>query len=262
MPTPPDNQSTQTAAIILAAGKGTRMGGDLPKVLHEVAGRPMVHWVIDAARAADATPIILVVGYREDLVRTACADMDVAFVTQAEQLGTGHAVAVCEDALTGDTGHAGDTLVLAGDGPLIRTEVLHQLIDTHRDTKSAATLATAELDDPTGYGRIVRDDEGHFDRIVEHKNATETQLGITEVYPSYAVFDTAALFADLKVLPRNAVSGEYYLTTVPERLREQGRTVSLVPGVPAEDILSINTPEQRAAVDAVLRNRAGMEPCS
>jgi UDP-N-acetylglucosamine diphosphorylase/glucosamine-1-phosphate N-acetyltransferase len=259
MPTSPDNQSIQTAAIILAAGKGTRMGGDLPKVLHEVAGRPMVHWVIDAARAANATPIILVVGYREDLVRTACADMDVTFVTQAEQLGTGHAVAVCEHALTG---HSGDTLVLAGDGPLIRTEVLHQLIDTHRDTEAAATLATAELDDPTGYGRIVRDDEGQFDRIVEHKNATKTQLGITEVYPSYAVFDTAALFADLKVLPRNEVSGEYYLTAVPERLREQGRTVSLVHGVPAEDILSINTPEQRAAVDAVLRNRAGMEPCS
>ena len=259
MSTSTENPNTPTAAIILAAGKGTRMGGDLPKVLHEVAGRPMVHWVIDAAREVGATPIILVVGYREDLVRTACADMNVTFVTQAQQLGTGHAVAVCEDALAG---HTGNTLVLAGDGPLIRTEVLHQLIDTHRDTKAAATLATAELDDPTGYGRIVRDDKGHFKSIVEHKNATEAQRAITEVYPSYAVFDSASLFADLKVLPRNEISGEYYLTAVPERLREQGRTVSLVPGVSAEDILSINTPEQRAAVDAVLRNRAGMEPCS
>ncbi len=234
------------------------MGSDLPKVLHEVAGRPMVHWVIDAVRTAGADPVILVVGWREDLVREACADMNVTFVTQHEQLGTGHAVAVCSEALDG---FEGDAFVLAGDGPLIRTSTLAELKQTHASTEAAATLATATVDDPTGYGRIVRSADGEFECIVEQKNATEAQQAITEVYPSYAIFDVRTMLDDLAVLPRDAVSGEYYLTTVPERLRAQGRTVSTVTGVSAQDMLSINTPEQLARVDEVLRTRL-QEACS
>ena len=246
----------ELAAIILAAGKGTRMGGDLPKVLHEVAGRPMVHWVIDAVAAVGASPVILVVGHREDLVRDACSDLDVTFVTQGEQKGTGHAVHVCAQALEG---FSGDAFVLAGDGPLVQSSLLHTMIDRHRKTESVATLATARVDDPTGYGRIVRTDDGVFACIVEQKNATENQRAINEVYPSYAVFNVPAMLADLAVLPRDPVSGEYYLTTVPQRLAAAGGRVSLVPGVDAQNMLSINTPEQLDAVDSALRNRLGME---
>ena len=250
------HDSSGLAAIILAAGKGTRMGGDLPKVLHEVAGRPMVHWVIDAVRAAGAAPVLLVVGYREDLVRDACSDLDVTFVTQGEQKGTGHAVHVCAEALKDFTG---DAFVLAGDGPLVRHDLLQTMIDTHRHTHSIATLATATVDDPTGYGRIVRTHGGDFMNIVEQKNATDEQLAINEVYPSYAVFNVPAMLRDLAVLPRDPISGEYYLTTVPHRLAAAGGRVSLVPRVDSQDMLSINTPEQLALVDGVLRNRLGME---
>ncbi len=256
---PTSRSDRPCAAIILAAGKGTRMGGDLPKVLHEVADRPMVHWVIDAVRHVGAEPAVIVVGFRENLVREACDALSPTWVTQAEQLGTGHAVAVCEAAMAD---FDGDVFVLAGDGPLSRRSVLQNLLDTHRATGAAATLATATLDDATGYGRIIRDDAGEFDYIVEHKNATEAERAIGEVYPSYAVFDARTLFAELAELPRDEISGEYYLTTVPERLRTKGHTVATVPGVPAEDILSINTPEQLATVDALLRDRLAQEACS
>ncbi|MCH2135746.1 MAG: NTP transferase domain-containing protein [Phycisphaerales bacterium] len=246
------------AAIILAAGKGTRMGSDLPKVLHPVADRPMLHWVVDAVRTAGAAPILLVVGHGQELVRAQFEGQeDIIFVEQSPQLGTGHAVHVCADALEG---FAGDTFVLAGDGPLVRSDLLAELVRTHRDDDAAATLATATLDDPTGYGRIIRDEKGAFEQIVEQKNATAQQAAVGEVYPSYAVFDVPELMQALAVLPRDEVSGEYYLTVVPRQLADKGLKVSLVGGVPPEDILSINTPEQLQLVDGVLRNRRSSSP--
>jgi UDP-N-acetylglucosamine diphosphorylase/glucosamine-1-phosphate N-acetyltransferase len=258
--TPDIPRTRPLAAVILAAGKGTRMDSDLPKVLHPVADRPMLHWVIDACRRAGAAPIVLVVGHREDLVRDACSDMnDVVFVTQSPQNGTGHAVTVCSDALADIDG---DVFVLAGDGPLIRVDVLHTLLATHQREQAAATLATAELDDPTGYGRIVRDEGGTFICIVEQRNATAEQQAITEVYPSYALFDVKALMETLGTLQADEVSGEYYLTAVPQAMVAEGKRVALVPGVDAQDILSINTREQLDAVDEVLRTRLRMEAVS
>ncbi len=246
-----------TSAVILAAGKGTRMGSDLPKVLHEVAGRPMVHWVVDACRNADVDTILMVIGHRGDLVRAAFeGDPDIAFVEQPEQLGTGHAVEVCRPALSK---LEGDAFVLAGDGPLIRAETLRSMLRTHRGSNASATLATAVLDDPTGYGRIVRDAAGRFDSIVEQKNATPQQAEIREVYPSYACFGVPTLLDTLTDLPRDPVAGEYYLTDVPAMMRRGGHRVELLAEVPAEDILSINTPDQLAEVDAVLRGRLQME---
>ncbi|MDG2477850.1 MAG: NTP transferase domain-containing protein [Phycisphaerales bacterium] len=245
------------AAVILAAGKGTRMGGDMPKVLHEVAGKPMLHWVAQACREAGAAPLIVVVGYRSELVREALAGQDdIVFVEQTEQLGTGHAVEVCRDSLA-DLG--GDAFVLAGDGPLIRARTLCEMVEIHARSQASATLATAVLDDATGYGRIVRDEQDRFASIVEHKNASDAQLAIHEVYPSYAIFDVYDLLDMLEILPRDAVSGEFYLTEVPAMLRSNGKQVEIVPGVPAEDILSINTPAQLADVDAILQNRLHME---
>ena len=238
-------------AIILAAGKGTRMNSDLPKVLLPVADRPMLDWVLDACTAVGCRRTVIVVGHQAQRVREAAAGRDgVEFVEQTEQLGTGHAV---EQARAGFEGMDADVLVLCGDGPLIRSDTLRRLLQTHRDSGAAATLATAVIEDPTGYGRIVRDAEGRLEKIVEHKDADAAQLAIREIN------DAAALFDALSRIGNDNAKGEYYLTDVFALLRQDGRTVSVVDAVPAEDVLSINTPDQLAEVDAVLRRRAGQE---
>ena len=249
-----DQETTRRpcAALILAAGKGTRMGDDRPKVLHEVAGEPMVRWVVKAMREAGIGRIILVVGHGADEVRAAFEGEDIEFVLQEEQLGTGHAVDVCREAMHG---FDGNVYVLAGDGPLIRRDTLIQMLEVHEQTDAAATLATSIIDDPTGYGRIIRNDEGRFDSIVEHRNASDEQLEIHEIYPSYALFDSNALFEALSSLEPDPVSGEYYLTEIPSRLLHAGGIVEVVAAVPPEDVLSINTPDQLAEGDAILRNR-------
>jgi bifunctional UDP-N-acetylglucosamine pyrophosphorylase/glucosamine-1-phosphate N-acetyltransferase len=242
---------TEPSAIILAAGKGTRMKSDLPKVLHEVGGRPMVCAVVDACRAAGCRGIVVVVGYMQERVREALAGSGVRFGVQEPQLGTGHAVQCAQEAV----GEAGDVFVLCGDGPLIRAGTLRALLQTHRSAGAAATLATAIIDDPAGYGRIVRDAAGRFLAIVEDKAATPEQRRIREVNPSYYCFDAAALFGALPRVPRNPAGGEYYLTDVLPLLAREGRRVEVVPGVPPEDVLSINTPEELARVDRLFRQR-------
>lgn len=252
------NLSARPAAIILAAGKGTRMPGDLPKVVHPVGGEPMVRAVVEACRQADCGRIVVVVGYRQELVREALAGCPaVEFVTQDEQLGTGHAVLCAETAFAG-TGWAQDVFVLCGDGPLIRAETLRQLLRNHRRAGAVATLATSIIDDPTGYGRIVRDQRGGFTAIVEHRNATDEQLAIQEVNPSYYCFRLSELFEALKKVERNPTSGEYYLTDTLALLLSEGKRVEVVPAVPSEDVLSINTPEDLAIVDSIYRARGRM----
>ncbi len=231
------------------------MKSDLPKVLHPVAGEPMVRWVVDACREVGASPTVLVVGHGADQVRGAFDDDDAAlkFALQEPQLGTGHAVMQARDAL----GAAGDldVLVLAGDGPLIRAKTLQTLIDTHRRAGAAATLATATLDDPTGYGRIVRDASGAFERIVEERDATPEQRAICEINPSYYIFRADDLFDALDRIDNNNAKGEYYLTDVFEALRSVSGGIEVVAAVPAEDVLSINTPEQLEQVSRILEAR-------
>ena len=244
-------------AIIMAAGKGTRMGGDLPKVVHEVAGKPMVYWVVKACKDAGAQRCILVIGYKGELVREALAGEEgVEFVEQTEQLGTAHAVQMAEPAF--DRQPIGDVFVLAGDGPLIRAQTLSRLIEVHRRTHAAATLATSVIDDPTGYGRIVRDAEGNFSAIVEQKDATQKQLDIKEVNPSYYCFDGQKLFKTIDAISANNAQGEYYITDAPGILKSLGQTVTLVDAVPPADVLSINNPDQLAIVDLILRDRLNM----
>ncbi len=250
-------------AIILAAGKGTRMSGDpgnvLPKVVHPVAGEPMVRWVVRACQDAGVERCIVVVGYKHQLVRDALADFShVAYVEQHEQLGTGHAARMAAP-MFGE--EARDVFVLAGDGPLIRPATLTTLLDTHRRRGAAATLATAILDDPAGYGRILRDSSGGFRGIVEQKDATPDQLAIREVNPSYYCFRSDLLFAALEQVRNDNVQGEYYLTDVPGLLQRQGHVVAVEAAVPPEDVLSINTPLQLSEVDRILRRRLGkLEP--
>ncbi|MDX2017343.1 MAG: NTP transferase domain-containing protein [Planctomycetota bacterium] len=246
------------SAIIMAAGKGTRMASDLPKVVHPVGGRPMVCAVVDACLEAGCQRIVAVVGYKQELVREALAGYGdkVRFAVQSEQLGTGHAVACAKAEAMGSPVPA-HTFVLAGDGPLIRASTLRTLAQTHARANASATIATAILEDATGYGRIVRDAQGQFSAIVEQKNATPEQLKVREVNPSYYLFRTPALFEALERVGRNELTGEYYLTDTLAILKGRGDRVEVVPGVPPEDVLSINTLAELAKVDAIFRARKG-----
>jgi len=249
---------TDLAAIILGAGKGTRMNSDRPKVAHEVAGAPMVRWVADACEDAGCGRIVVVVGHRQEEVRAifegeAERAARIEFAVQEQQKGTAHAVQ-CAEPLLG--GFSGDVLLLCGDGPLIRAETVGALVDRHRSTGAAMTLATATLDDPSGYGRIVRDREGRFEHIVEEKNASQSERAIREVNPSYYCVRSEALWPALERIDRNPKTGEFYLTDVPALLLADGRRVEVVDAVPPEDALSVNTPEQLAAADRTLRERA------
>ncbi len=251
------------SAIILAAGKGTRMRSDLPKVAHQVCGEAMVNWVAKACAQAGCTRIVVVVGYQRDVVKSCLASfmhpgVTVEYAIQDEQLGTGHAVRCAESLFTG-ANRAGDSFVLAGDGPLIRAETLKALLDRHRSTGALATMATSVINDPSGYGRITRDSAGRFAGIVEEKHCTPAQKAVREVNPSYYCFRTADLFSALEHVKRNEGSGEYYITDVPTLLMEKsgGGKVEVIDAVPPQDVLSINTPEQLAEVDAILRTRQG-----
>lgn len=250
----PDSQPN-LSAVILAAGKGARMNSDLPKVMHEVAGRPMVNWVVETCRNAGAQRIIVVIGHGGDLVREALSDnSDVEFVEQSEQLGTGHAVDMARELFSEDSNN--HAFVLCGDGPLIRAETMQTLLDTHVENSASATLATAVIPDPTGYGRIVRDESGAFQRIVEHKDATEDELAIDEVNPSYYCFQSGDLFEHLAQISNENAGGEYYLTDVFEVLLDAGKRVAVVAAVPPEDVLSINTPDDLAKVESLLLDRS------
>ncbi|MCA9294279.1 MAG: NTP transferase domain-containing protein [Phycisphaerales bacterium] len=251
------------SAVILAAGKGTRMGSDLPKCAHRVAARPMVRWVADACAEAGCTRVIIVVGHGREIVKSALEGFQadhpgvaLDFALQAEQHGTGHAVACAAHLFTNEIRTGGhDVFVLAGDGPLIRAETLKTLVDRHEADRASATLATSTIKDPAGYGRIVRDESGDFLDIVEHKNATQQQLEICEINPSYYCFDVKALFDTLDQLTPDEGTGERFITDVPKLLMQQGKAVSVVDAVPAEDVLSINTPDQLAQVERVLEQR-------
>jgi len=237
------------------------MRSDLPKVVFEVGGRPMICAVVDACLQAGCGKVVVVVGHKQELVRQALAGYQVEFAVQAEQLGTGHAVLSTAENLSAHAARPGhDTLVLCGDGPLIRPETISKVLERHRSSRAAATLATATLDNPDGYGRIVRDAAGRFEAIVEQKNCSPEQLRIREVNPSYYCFDASELFSALRLLQRNPVSGEYYVTDVLQSLLAGGRRVEVIPAVPPEDVLSINTPEDLAVVDAIFRGRAQPGP--
>lgn len=245
-------------AVIMAAGKGTRMGGDLPKVLHPVADKPMLWWVVKTCQDAGVERCVIVVGYKADEVRQSLEGVEgIEFVDQGDPKGTAHAAQVTRPLFEGlpET----DLFVLAGDGPLIRTKTLARLLEVHRRRGASATLATSIIDDPTGYGRVIRSADGGLERIVEQKDATPEQLQVQEVNPSYYCFTSGPLFAALDEVKANNSQGEYYITDVPAILKGQGKKVEVVEAVPAQDVLSINTQEQLAEVDAILRQRLAGE---
>jgi len=251
---------SEPLAIILAAGKGKRMASELPKVLVPVCGRPMIGYVIDALRAAGVRRMLVVVGYRADLVRRELADEPgVEFAEQTEQLGTGHAVMMCRDRLTG---LSGPVLIVAGDSPMVQASSLKTLLQEFAAREPACLLGTGIKSNPAGLGRIVRDNSGRFQGIVEEKDATPDQRAITEVNLSTYLFRADALLAALEQLTADNVQGEYYLTDCPGVLLKAGEAVEALCVLQPCEALSINTPQELAAVEEMMRimiaNQAGI----
>jgi len=224
-----------------------------PKPLHEICGKPMLGYILDACYAAGCDRTYVVVGHgREKIISSFDNDKRIHWIEQAEQLGTGHAARMCEPEIRK---HGGDVLILAGDTPLIRAEILTSLLEAHRADKSAASMATAMLDDPTGYGRIVRDGNGEFVKIVEEVDCTPEQREIREVFPSlYCVKSQELLWALPKLTTANK-KGEYYLTDIYAIFHAAEKKITAVQAATAEDVLAPNTRQQLAEADDVMQER-------
>ncbi len=240
-------------AIILAAGHGKRMKSDKAKVLHEVCGRPMIQYVVEAARGAGAKTIIVVVGYAADQVRNWLAgEPDVLFADQTQQLGTGDAVKSCRHLLEG---YSGPAMVLVGDEPLLRPQPLADLLNRQRAEGAACLLGTAILDDPFGFGRILRDSAGRFLRIVEERDCNPEEKLIREVNPSCYVFELPVLWDALDKLDTGNAQGEYYLTDAPQLLQSSGHKVLAQAVLEPNDILGVNARQHLAQANALMQAR-------
>jgi bifunctional UDP-N-acetylglucosamine pyrophosphorylase/glucosamine-1-phosphate N-acetyltransferase len=245
-------------AILLAAGVSSRMNTHLPKVLHEVTGRPMLAYVLDACRSVGVDNIYVVVGFGADQVKERFAEesSDIIWVHQPKQLGTAHAVVCCKEHLSG---FAGQTLVLCGDGPLIRAKTLKTLIEKHEAEQSAATLATAVLDDPSGYGRIIRDAYGNMQGIIEDSDCTPAQRAVREVNPSYYLFNNQVLFRALEKVKPDNVKQEYYLTDALSVIIASGHKVVAITAVRPEEAVGVNSRAQLSVASKIMQHRIQQE---
>ena len=245
---------TGITAVVLAAGKGKRMHSRLAKVLHQVGGRPMLAHVIDAVRLAGVSRTVTVLGHGKEEVLD-CFD-GLEYVVQAEQLGTGHAVAQARDAV----GESPAVLVLCGDVPLLRPETIKNLLEYHVEANSAGTVLTADLSDPTGYGRIIRNRRtGSIIKIVEEKDASIEEKRITEINSGTYVFSGPLLFKALEGLRPENLQGEYYLTDVIKAFCDWSREVAAFKKGGPEEIIGINDRVQLADAEKVLRRRKNTE---
>jgi len=244
------------AALVLAAGQGTRMNSDLPKVLHPMAGQPLLAHVLRALDDLGVGRTLVVIGHQRERVRETFGDAEVEWVVQAEQRGTGHAFMMAEPAL-GD--FRGTVLVLPGDTPLLTARTLGALLDRHAKSGAQVTVLSMRLDDPKGYGRIVRTRDGEgIERIVEEKDATPAEKEIDEVNSAIYAFDHSALKGVLDALTANNAQGEYYLTDTVSLLRAKGAKAAVWCAEDARELLGINTVEQLAeAEQAWLAMRRG-----
>ena len=245
------SDAIETVAVVLAAGKGTRMKSDLPKVLIPVAGRPMIEYVLDALAAGGIHDVLVVVGYRSDLVREQLSGRSgVTFVEQTEQLGTGHAVMVCRDELA-RRGRAA-VLVVAGDSPMMQPSSLATLAREFAARRPACLIGTAHKENPQGLGRVIRDAEGQFLKIVEEKDATPEERRVTEVNMSCYVFDSVELLGSIEPRSENNAQREYYITDVPGMLKREGKVVQALHVLQPVESLSINNVEELAVVEREL----------
>ena len=233
------------------------MKSEAPKVLHEICGKPMLWYVIEACRGAGVQKLAIVVGHRKDDVIAAFADQDdIVWVEQKEQKGTGHAALVCEEGLSG---FDGQVLAIAGDMPLIQEDTLQKLLAENHRTGDALTLATSILDEPAGYGRIIRDAKGALAGIVEHNDCSPEQLKIDEVNVSYYCFAGERLFEILHQLKNDNAKGEYYITDAVAIALKKGLGAGAVAAVPAEDAMGINSRADLATVSRMMQSRIQAE---
>ncbi|MDV4150244.1 bifunctional UDP-N-acetylglucosamine diphosphorylase/glucosamine-1-phosphate N-acetyltransferase GlmU [Clostridium sp. AL.422] len=241
-------------ALILAAGQGTRIKSNLPKVLHKVCGKEMVNHVIDTMRKAKIDDINVIIGKGADLVREKTASRNISYSLQEEQLGTGHAVKCAIDFLKGKKGIVG---VFAGDAPLIKPETIEKLFDTHMENNNSATLLSSIVEDPTGYGRIVREGNEVL-KIVEHKDCTEEELKINEMNAAIYCFDIESLLNSLEKLSNDNKQGEYYLTDVIGILKGEDKRVGAL-SIDYEETIGVNSRVQLAEAEEILRKRINIK---
>ncbi|WP_174734815.1 bifunctional UDP-N-acetylglucosamine diphosphorylase/glucosamine-1-phosphate N-acetyltransferase GlmU [Mesobacillus harenae] len=238
-------------AIVLAAGQGTRMKSKLYKVLHPVCGKPMVQHVVDQLINLDIKDIVTIIGHGADLVKSQLGK-DSAYALQEEQLGTAHAALQAKDILADKDGV---TIVVCGDTPLIRAETMEALFNHHEETKAKATILTAVASDPTGYGRIVRNESGLVEKIVEHKDATEAERTIAEINTGTYCFDNETLFAAIQNVSNNNSQGEYYLPDVIEILKNSNEVISAYQSEEFEETLGVNDRVALAEAERIMRKR-------
>ena len=241
-----------TVAVILAAGKGVRMKSDLPKVLHRLGGKPMVEYVIETAKQVGAERVILVVGHGWKQAQNSLKHLKVEFVIQREQLGTGHAVLQTEKLLSH---FDGDVLILCGDVPLLKAETLKMLLEKHRARKAAATVLTAIFEDPSGYGRIIRDPSGTVQKIVEEKDACADEKKVKEINTGTFCFDRASLFSVLKQVTNDNKQGEYYLTDTLKLLLDKKLPIGAVRAPDPSETVGINSKGELKEAEKVLLAR-------
>jgi bifunctional UDP-N-acetylglucosamine pyrophosphorylase/glucosamine-1-phosphate N-acetyltransferase len=245
------------ASVVLAAGKGTRMKSGLIKVLHPVAGLPMIAWPVAAARDAGSDPIVLVIGHQANAVQGVFRGAaDIRCAMQEEQLGTGHAVTCALQALPG---FQGTVLILCGDTPLLRAETLKNMLDYHHDNQAAVTVLTALMDDPYGYGRVVRSPSGLVSHIVEQKDADPEEQEIREINSGIYCMDSNFLFASIREIGNDNAQGEYYLTDLLAIAVRKGLTCLAIQAAEADEIMGVNDRIQLAKAGLILRRRINRE---
>jgi len=236
--------------VVLAAGQGTRMKSKVPKVLHKVLDKMMIDYVIEAAKEAGVSSICAVVGHKSAMVKAMIGEKVSEFAVQKEQLGTGHAVMQAENFI----GQNGDVLILCGDTPLITAKTIKELFEFHRKNENAATVISVVLEDPTGYGRIVRGNHS-FEKIVEHKDATEEQKMINEINTGVYVFKASELLQSFKELKNDNAQNEYYLTDCLEIIKNKGLNVGVMIARDENEFLGINSKLQLAKAAQVMKRR-------
>lgn len=241
----------KASAIVLAAGEGTRMKSKKPKVAHEILGKPLIRWVVDAARDAGVGTIVAVLGHGKDQVAP-LVEADADIVVQEQRRGTGDAVAVCREAFEG---FEGSVLVLSGDSPLITPDTLARLVALREESGAAMAVLTMEAVDPFGYGRIVRAADGQVERIVEQKDCSEEEAAITECNSGFYCFDATSLFWALSQVGNDNAQGEYYLTDVLEICRNDGRPVVALKTEDAVECSGVNSRSQLAQASKALQRR-------
>lgn len=240
----------EASALILAAGAGTRMKSAKPKVAHEIMNKPLVRWVVDAVHEAGIDHVVSIIGHGRDQVAPLLEDT--ITVVQEEQLGTAHAVLIAKEALTDQSG---SLVVLTGDSPLVQASTIQELVRMREEAHAAVVVLTMKVDDPTGYGRIIRDEAGDVCAIVEQKDCTPEQAAINECNSGFYCFDMQVLFEALEQVSTNNAQGEYYLTDVVEIARQQGQRVLGYQAVNPSECLGVNSRHQLAQATKALQER-------